>query len=81
MVCHATIQYETQQQQHVTAASFGVVFGLINVQLMFIPKKNMHAHATATIYRNVTFYVRDKFIQIQQNRPLDKFMQFLFMCS
>ena len=27
------------------------------------------------------FYVRDKFMRIRQNGPLDKFMQFLFVRS
>ena len=35
---------------------------------------------TGTVKRH--FYVRDKFMQIHQNGPLDKFMRFLFMhCS
>ena len=40
----------------------------------------VHAcHMCDTIKRH--FYACEKFMQIHQNGPLDKFMQFLFMCS
>ena len=36
-------------------------------------------HMPVTVKQH--FYTCEKFMQVCQNEPLDKFMQFLFMCS